>query len=93
MTFGEAIKASNENSPSGVNSIAPGQVAFHIIGAYLNILGGGGAKIAPEAMTVERLQTIWAEYASTLHYKPIANGLVWNGEAIVAYLISNGIVK
>lgn len=84
LTFGEAINAAG--------GVGDGNVAFHVIGAYLNILGGNGAQISSQAMTVSRLQAIWSEYASTGFYEPMAGVPKWDGAAIVNYLKTNGIV-
>ncbi len=81
MTFGEALSVN-----------APGQVHFHIIGAYLNKLGGNGAVIPDSAITVDGIKKIWTEYAMVGYYEPTA-GVKWYAAEIVNYLISNGIVK
>lgn len=83
-TFGEVL---NEGTGAG-----DGNVAFHVIGAYLNILGGNGAKISNKAMTVDKLKVIWSEYASKGRYEPMAGVPSWDGAAIVNYLKTNGIV-
>lgn len=70
----------------------PGQVAFHLIGAYLNCLGGGGSNISRNAMTPEGVQVIWYEYATKGYYEPTA-GVRWFGTQIKEYLLSNGIVS
>lgn len=81
MTFGEAL-----------NVQAAGQVHFHLIGAYLNKMGGNGAVIPDVAITVEGILNIWAEYVTKGFYEPTA-GVQWGPEEIKTYLISNGIVK
>ena len=87
MTLGEVLNL-NGNAD-------PGQVAFHLIGAYLNINGGtsGGVKasISPLAADTSRILNIWAEWADKGYYEPFA-GTKWYAEQIVTYLKSNGIV-
>jgi len=79
-TLGEAL-----------NVQAPGEVHFHIIGAYLNKMGGNGAVIPDSALTVQALLNIWTEYATKGFYEPFA-GTQWDAGEIVNYLKSNGIV-
>lgn len=67
------------------------KVAFHLIGAYLNCLGGGGSRISPLAMTPEGVQKIWTEWATKGYYEVTA-GVRWGGEEIKLYLKDNGIV-
>lgn len=81
MTLGEALDVN-----------APGQVHFHLIGAYLNKMGGNGAIIPDAAITETGILTMWHEYATKGYYEPIA-GVKWYAQQIVDYLISNGIVK
>ena len=71
---------------------AAGQVHFHLIGAYLNKLGGNGAVIPDVAITVEGILNIWSEYVTKGFYEPTA-GVKWYAEDIKTYLISNGMVK
>lgn len=80
MTFGEVLHTN-----------ASGQVAFHLIGAYLNVLGGNGAVIPLSVITTSGIQTIWAEYVTKGYYEPTA-GVKWYADEIVAYLKTNGIV-
>lgn len=81
MSFGEAL-----------NINAPGQVHFHLIGAYLNKLGGNGAIIPDVAITVDGILKIWNEYIIKGFYAP-TTGVQWGAEQIVTYLKTNGIVK
>lgn len=81
MSFGEALKIN-----------APGQVHFHLIGAYLNKLGGNGAIIPDVAITVDGILKIWNEYITKGFYAP-TTGVQWGAEQIVTYLKTNGIVK
>ena len=87
MTMGEVLNLNGNGDP--------GQVAFHLIGAYLNINGGtsGGVKasISPLAADTSRILNIWAEWADKGYYEPFA-GTKWYAEQIVTYLKSNGIV-
>lgn len=80
MTLGEAIQVN-----------APGQVHFHLIGAYLNKMGGNGAVIPDIVMTAQDILGMWQEYASRGYYEPMA-GIKWYAEDIVNYLKTNGIV-
>jgi len=80
-TLGEAL---------GVN--APGQVHFHLIGAYLNKMGGNGAIIPDNVMTVQDILDMWREWATKGYYEPMA-GVRWGATQIVNYLTDNGIVK
>lgn len=81
MSFGEAL-----------NINAPGQVHFHLIGAYLNKLGGNGAIIPDVAITVDGILKIWSEYITKGFYAP-TTGVQWGAEQIVTYLKTNGMVK
>ncbi|GAA5178802.1 hypothetical protein GCM10025771_18870 [Niveibacterium umoris] len=67
--------------------VDPYRVAFHCIGAYLNILKGG--MIDPIALTAEALIAMWREYALTGKYTPYAGATPWDGPQIVNYLTSN----
>ena len=69
-----------------------GNVAKHIIAAYLNKLGGNGAVIPDSAITLAGIKNMWAEYATKGFYEPMA-GIKWYAQDIVNYLKSNGIVK
>ncbi len=80
-TFGEALEVHTG-----------GQVHFHLIGAYLNVLGGNGAVIPPNVMTAQGILDIWYEFATKGYYEPMA-GVKWYAEEIKSYLIENGIVK
>ncbi|MCL2876587.1 MAG: hypothetical protein FWF12_09945 [Betaproteobacteria bacterium] len=80
MTLGEAL---------AVN--AAGQVHFHLIGAYLNKMGGNGAVIPDSVLTAQDVLVMWQEYARRGYYEPMA-GIRWYAEDIVNYLKSNGIV-
>lgn len=80
-TLGEAL-----------NVNAPGQVHFHLIGAYLNKMGGNGAFIPDNVMTVQDILGMWQEFATKGFYEPMA-GIKWYAEDIVGYLKTNGIVK
>lgn len=80
MTLGEALQVN-----------APGQVHFHLIGAYLNKMGGNGAVIPDIVMTAQDILGMWQEYASRGYYEPMA-GIKWYAEDIVNYLKTNGIV-
>lgn len=81
MTLGEAI-----------NINASGQVHFHLIGAYLNKMGGNGAVIPDSVITTDGILTMWREYASKGYYEP-TNGVKWYAEDIKSYLVSNSIIK
>lgn len=81
MTLGEAL-----------NVNAPGQVHFHLIGAYLNKMGGNGAVIPDSAITSTGILVMWQEFATKGYYEPMA-GVKWYEAQIVDYLKSNGIVK
>ena len=80
QTLGEAISVN-----------ASGMVAFHLIGAYLNKMGGNGAVIPDKAITVAGILNMWSEYALKGYFEPTA-GVKWYAAEIVAYLKSNGIV-
>lgn len=70
----------------------PEKMAFHLIGAYLNCLGGGGASISSRVMTPQGITAIWTEWATKGYYAPIA-GIQWNANDIKNYLLSNGIIS
>jgi len=80
MTLGEALQVN-----------AAGQVHFHVIGAYLNKMGGNGAEIPDSVLTAQDILRIWQEYATKGYYEPMA-GIQWYAENIVDYLKTNGIV-
>lgn len=84
MTLGEVISTGPHQDPE--------KVAFHLIGAYLNTMGGNGAVIPPNVITEQGVRDIWAEYASKGYYEPTAS-VQWGPDQIKNYLISNGIVK
>lgn len=63
----------------------PSMVAFHIVGAYLNILNH---YVSSNALTVQSLKDIWSEYAQSGKYQPVA-GVYWYGSDIVNYLSTN----
>ncbi|MDP1652065.1 MAG: hypothetical protein Q8L56_05005 [Rhodocyclaceae bacterium] len=67
------------------------KMAFHLIAAYLNCLGGGSSSISPLAMTTTGVLRIWSEWATKGNYEVTA-GVYWNATQIKAYLKSNGIV-
>jgi hypothetical protein len=81
MSLGEAIKVN-----------VSGQAHKHLIGAYLNKMGGNGAVIPDNVLTAQDILNIWQEYATKGYYEPMA-GIQWYEEEIKAYLTSNGIVK
>lgn len=68
------------------------KMAFHLLGAYLNCLGGGGARISPLAMTPDGIRRIWSEWAMRGSYEVTA-GVYWNATQIKDYLLSNGIIS
>lgn len=86
LTMLEVLNLSPNGSPGD-----PEKVAFHLVGAYLNLMGGNGAVISPNAMTLERLNAIWIEWSTTGRYQVMA-GVYWNGQQIKDYLLNNGIV-
>jgi hypothetical protein len=59
-------------------------VAFHCIGAYLNILKG---LVDPKALTAEGIIAMWREWAMTGKYTPFAgSSSPWSGTQITDYL-------
>ncbi len=64
----------------------PYKVAFHCIGAYLNILKG---LIDPKALTAEGVVALWREWALNGKYVPYAGATPWTGADIVSYLKNN----
>ncbi|MCL2635922.1 MAG: hypothetical protein FWD50_04735 [Betaproteobacteria bacterium] len=80
MTLGEALEVN-----------AAGQAHFHLIGAYLNKMGGNGAVIPDTVLTAQDILRIWQEYASRGYFEPMA-GIKWYADEIVDYLKTNGIV-
>ena len=69
-----------------------GKVAKHLIGAYLNVLGGNSAVIPPNVITEQGVRDIWFDYVNQGYYEPTA-GVQWRAEQIKNYLKTNGIVK
>ncbi|HYE71249.1 MAG TPA: hypothetical protein VD932_06985 [Aquabacterium sp.] len=86
LTMLEVLNLSPTTSPSD-----PDKVAFHIIGAYLNLMGGNGAVIPSNVLTVAELKIIWDEYRVRGYYEVMA-GVKWYAYDIKSYLKSNGIV-
>ena len=70
----------------------PQNVAFHLIGAYLNKLGGNGAVIPDNVMTLQGIKDIWTAWNTNGQYE-VSAGIYWNGTQLVQYLTSNGLVK
>lgn len=66
--------------------------AKHMIGAYLNVMGGNGAFIPANVMTEQKIRDIWESYVVHGYYEVTA-GVQWTAEQIIDYLKSNGIVK
>lgn len=66
--------------------------AKHMIGAYLNTMGGNGAVIPANVMPPQGILDIWKSYAMHGYYEVTA-GVRWDAVQIIAYLTSNGIVK
>lgn len=72
----------------------PSNVAKHLIAAYLNILGGNGASIASNVLNAQGVKDMWTAWrVSGFSKYPVTAGTNWTGDQLVAYLISNGIVK
>lgn len=67
------------------------KVAKHLIGAYLNTMGGNSAIIPAHVMTPQGILSIWSSYATHGYYE-VSAGVQWDGPQIKAYLKSNGIV-
>lgn len=84
MTLGGVLSTGPQQDPD--------KVAFHLIGAYLNVKGGNGAVIPSNVMTAQGILDIWAEFTTKGYYEPMA-GVKWYAEGIKKYLIENGIVK
>ncbi len=80
-TMGEVI-AINSN----------GEVHRHLLAAYLNKKGGGGASIPEIVLTESAILAIWSEYAQNGFYAPFAT-VKWYDAEIINYLKSNGIVS
>ena len=72
----------------------PAQVAYHLVAAYLNILGGNSATIASNVLNAQGVKDIWTAWLATgFTSYPVMPGTTWTGAQLVSYLISNGIVK
>ncbi len=83
MTLGEVLTI-------GANQDTD-KVAKHLIGAYLNTMGGNGAVIPPNVITEQGVRDIWSEYVSKGYYEPTAS-VQWGATQIKNYLKTNGIV-
>jgi hypothetical protein len=83
MTMGEVLNLSGSADPE--------KMAFHLIGAYLNVNGGNGAVIPSNVITAGEITTIWHEWSTRGYFEPTA-GVQWNATAIKYYLVSNGII-
>jgi len=101
LSLGQVLKLTPSTSPAD-----PGRVAFHLIGAYLNVKGGSGASIPSHIITEGVIKSIWTEWDTKGYYEPMA-GVRWYAEhtqvgasitvaapngGIIGYLKSNGIV-
>jgi hypothetical protein len=64
----------------------PSKIAFHVVGAYLNILNH---LIPSQVLTVNSLQKIWSDYANNGYY--YVSGVKWYAGDIVAYLQNSNI--
>jgi hypothetical protein len=87
LSLGQVLGLSPNGSPGD-----PEKVAFHLIGAYLNINGGNGAVIPPHVIDSTVIKNMWTEWNTKGYYEPMA-GVKWYAAEIKSYLISNGIVK
>lgn len=102
LTLGQVLQLSPSTTPAD-----PGKVAFHLIGAFLNVNGGNGAVIPPHIIDSTVIKAIWTEWDTKGYYEPMA-GVRWYADytqvgatitvaapfgGITGYLKSNGIVK
>jgi len=62
------------------------KVAANIITSYLNILSGS---VDAKAMTFDRLQALWREWALNASYTPYAGATPWGSTGIKTYLSNN----
>ena len=83
MTLGEVLTIGANQDTN--------KVAKHLIGAYLNTMGGNGAVIPANVITEQGVRDIWAEYVLKGYYEPMAS-VKWYATQIKDYLKSNGIV-
>ena len=91
-TYGSRSLLDVLNKTNGLND--PYNVAYHLIAAYLNILGGNSAVIASNVLNAQGVKDIWTAWlASGFTKYPVMPGTDWTGQQLVDYLISNGIVK
>lgn len=86
LTMLEVLNLGPTSSPGD-----PEKVAFHIVGAYLNLMGGNGAVIPSHVLTVDELKIIWDEYRVKGYYEVMAS-VKWYAYDIKTYLTSNGII-
>ncbi len=70
--------------PVDVTSVPtdPSKLAFHIIGAYLNVVNG---YVPSNVLSTTGVATIWSEWSTVNYYSPVA-GVNWYAPDIVAYL-------
>lgn len=87
LSLGQVLQLSPNGSPGD-----PDKVAFHLIGAYLNVNGGNGAVIPQHVIDSSVIKNMWTEWNTKGYYEPMA-GVKWYATEIKNYLISNGIVK
>ncbi|MBH9577365.1 hypothetical protein [Inhella proteolytica] len=102
LTLGQVLNLGPNTTPGD-----PGKVAFHLIGAFLNINGGNGAVIPPHIIDSTVIKNMWTEWDTKGYYEPMA-GVKWYADytmvgstvtvaapngGIKGYLLSNGIVK
>jgi hypothetical protein len=79
------------NKTNGMSD--PYNVAYHLVAAYLNVLGGNSAVIASNVMNAQDVKDIWTAWLASGRTKyPVMAGTDWTGQQLVDYLISNGIV-
>jgi hypothetical protein len=64
------------------------KVAANMIASYLNILSG---TVDSKAMTLDRLQALWREWAINGSYTPYAGATPWTSSGIKSYLSNNKI--
>jgi hypothetical protein len=59
----------------------PNEVAKHVIATGLNVLSR-----RVSFLTLESVLAMWAEYAATSHYRPMAGAQPWSGATLTAHL-------
>ncbi len=89
LTLGQVMSlGATSGAADSAGNFDQDKIAANIIAAYLNILSGS---VDAKAMTLDRLQALWREWALNGNYTPYAGATPWTSAAIKSYLSNNKI--